>query len=416
LTGVPDSHALIDSTAPEFAGCRMLFLPGGVWQVPVIRLAREMGFHVTCVDGTADPPGFAAADEGIRVPLQDIAALVQIGRVRGVQAILTEQTDFAVPIAARVAAELGLPGLPLDVAEAATHKGVMRQRAAKAGVRQPGFRICTTSAEVLAAAREIGLPLFHKPVDGQSSRGVGVLEEGTPHAAAAALARSLTASRTGAAIFEQFIQGTECTVEGFVVDGRPVTLAISDKDHYADLPGVARTLTYPPALPEVVCQRIAAANEAAARALGIPFGITHAEFLVDAAGIPWLVEMAARGGGSLIGSHIVPALTGFRPAVALIRGLMGKKPDATPHYRGAAQLRFLRLPLGRRIVRYANLDELAQRPGVLALQFHVAAGSSVPSVEDDRSRHGFVITHADTRGQAVALADAIERDLKIDMD
>jgi hypothetical protein len=118
----------------------------------------------------------------------------------------------------------------------------------------------------------------------------------------------------------------------------------------------------------------------------------------------------------LIASHIVPALTGFQPAVALLRGLMGHKPDATPRYRRAAQLRFLRLPRGRRIVRYANLHELAQRPGVLALQFHVPAQTCVPSVEDDRSRHGFVITHADTRGQAVALADAVERDLVINLE
>jgi carbamoyl-phosphate synthase large subunit len=394
----------------------MLFLPGGVWQVPVIRLARAMGFHVTCVDGTPDPPGFAAADEGIGVSLQDLPALVQIARHRRVQAVVTEQTDFAVPIAARLAAELGLPGLPLDVAEAATNKGVMRQRVLQAGIRQPRFRVCRTSAEVLAAAQEIGLPLFHKPVDGQSSRGVGVLQDATPAAGAAALARSLAASRCGAAIFEQFIHGTECTVEGFVVDGRPVTLAISDKEHYADLPGVARTLTYPPAFPEVVCQRIAAANEAAARALGIPFGITHAEFLVDAEGMPWLVEMAARGGGTFIASHIVPALTGVHPAAALMRCLMGRKPDVSPRYRRAAQLRFLRLPRGRRVLRYANLQDLAQRPGILALQFHIAPQSSVPSVEDDRSRHGFVITHAPTRDEAIALADAIERDLVIELE
>jgi biotin carboxylase len=401
---------------PEFSGCRMLFLPGGVWQVPVIRLARQMGFYVICVDGTPDPPGFAAADEGICVSLQDIPALVEIGRVRQVQAVVTEQTDFAVPIAARIAAELGLPGLPLEVAQAATNKGLMRQRVAQGGLRQPRFRICRNTADVLAAVQEIGLPLFHKPVDGQSSRGVGVLEQPAADGAAAALSRSLAASRCGAAIFEQFIHGTECTVEGFVVDGQPVTLAISEKEHYADLPGVARTLTYPPAFPDVVCQRIATANVAAARALGIPFGITHAEFLVDHEGLPWLVEMAARGGGSLIASHIVPALTGFQPAAALLRGLMGQKPDATPCYQRAAQLRFLRLPRGRRVVRYANVHELAQRPGVLALQFHVPTHISVPSVEDDRSRHGFVITHADTREQAVACADAVERDLVIDLE
>jgi carbamoyl-phosphate synthase large subunit len=399
---------------PEFAGRRMLFLPGGEWQTPVICLAREMGFVVTCLDGTPDPPGFRFADEGITVSLQDEEALLDIARRRSVEIVLTEQTDFAVPIAARIARALRLPGLPVAVAEAATNKGLMRRRAAEAGILQPRFRLCRSPRDVAAAIHDLGLPLFHKPVDGQSSRGVGILDRGTEEAVRAALRRSLAVSRSQAAIFEELLSGLECTVEGFVVGGRPVTLALSGKEHYPDLPGVARTLTYPPSLPGPVLARIAEANEAAVRALGIPFGITHAEFIVDGEGRPWLVELAARGGGSLIASHIVPAVTGFRPTPALIRGLMGRTTDPTPLHRRAAQLRFLRLPPGRRVRRYANLEELRQRPGVLEVRFLVPPGAPVPPVEDDRSRHGFVITHADIREGAVALADEVEHELIID--
>jgi carbamoyl-phosphate synthase large subunit len=397
----------------EFAGRRMLFLPGGQWQVPVIRLARQMGFHVTCLDGTPNPPGFAAAHEGIRVSLQDLTAVEEIARARGVDVVMTEQTDFAVPIVARLARALGLPGLPVEVADAATNKGLMRERARSAGVRQPEFRICRNAEAVRAAIDDIGLPLFYKPVDSQSSRGVGVLNFATPAAIAEALARALLASRSGAAIFEQFIQGTECTVEGFVTAGRPYTLAISDKEHYSDLPGVARTLTYPAHFPQAVLEGIAAANEATVRAIGITCGITHAEFIVDEVGRPWLVEIAARGGGSLIASHIVPALTGFHPTVALIRALMGQRLEPSIGRRGAAQLRFLRLPQGRRIAGYSNLEELRRRPGILELMFHLPPGTVIPAVGDDRSRHGFVITHSDTRAGAVELANTIERDLRV---
>jgi carbamoyl-phosphate synthase large subunit len=398
---------------PEFADRRMLFLPGGAWQVPVIRLARRMGFRVTCADGTVGAPGFAAADEGIRVCLQDVAALVAIGRERAVDVVMTEQTDFAVPLVAQVAAALGLRGLPPAVAEAATNKRLMRQRVGKCGVRQPGFRECRTPAEALAAADELGLPLFHKPVDGQSSRGVGVLSSRDPASVAAALERSLAASSKKAAIFEQQLRGTECTVEGFVADGQPVTLAISDKEHYPDLPGVARTLTYPADFPAAVLRRIAEANEAAVRAVGVTTAITHAEFMVDAAGEPWLVELAARGGGSFITTHIVPAVTGFEPVPALMRALMGRPVEPQLYHRRGVQLRFLRLPAGRRVQRYANLEVLRQRPGVLELLFHIPEGSVIPPVADDRGRHGLVLTHADSRREAVAIADDVERSLDI---
>ncbi len=204
-------------------------------------------------------------------------------------------------------------------------------------------------------------------------------------------------------------------MEGFVVDGQPTTLAISSKEHYDDLAGVARTLTWPGAFSKKVLDRIAKANEATARAIGIPFGITHAEFVVDTSGEPWLVEMAARGGGSRIPSHIVPAVCGFEPTPALICTLMGESQPVVKTGARAAQLRFLRLPAGRRIVRFANLDQLRQSPGVIEIAFNQAEGERIPDVEDDRSRHGYVIVTADTPDSVRRLGERIERELIVEM-
>ena len=270
----------------EFRGKRLLFLPGGQWQVPVIRIAQAMGFHVVCADGTPNAPGFEVADEAVRIPLQDIDGLVELGRSRGVHAVMTEQTDFAVPIVARVAERLGLRGLPVPVADAVTNKGLMRERAEAAGILQPRFRVCRSAEEARAAVKDLGLPLFYKPLDAQSSRGVGRLVDAEPQHIDGAFAAAAACSSTGGAIFETCLTGIECTVEGFVVDGEPHTLAISDKEHFPNLPGVAKTLTYPAAFPREVLDRIARASEATVRAMGIPFGITHAEFMVDAAGLP----------------------------------------------------------------------------------------------------------------------------------
>ncbi|MGE3315789.1 MAG: ATP-grasp domain-containing protein [Planctomycetaceae bacterium] len=399
----------------RYSGRRMLFLPGGTWQVPVIELARMMGFYVICADGTPHAPGFAAADEGVQISLQDSSGLVELGRSRRVDVVMTEQTDFAVPMVARVSDALGLPGLPVAVADAATNKRLMREAAQSAGIRQPRFRGCRTVDDVRAAVEELGLPLFYKPVDAQSSRGVGVLETDDMETVSCALQRATSASVCGEASFEELILGTECTVEGFVVDGKPTTLAISDKEHYADLPGVARTLTWPPAFPQAVINAIAHANEATVRAIGIPFGITHAEFLIDAHGEPWLVEIAGRGGGSRIPTHIVPAVTGFDPTPALIDSLMGASPSVDKTEERACQLRFLRLPAGRVLRAVRNADELRSLPGVLDLHFNFQPGDRIPDVGDDRSRHGFVIAAGENRAEAIALADEVEHRLVFDL-
>ena len=80
----------------------------------------------------------------------------------------------------------------------------------------------------------------------------------------------------------------------------------------------------------------------------------------------------------------------------------------------AVQLRFLRLPLGRRIVRFANLSELQSRPGVIEIAFNHAPGERIPDVEDDRSRHGYVIVSADTREAVRELGERIERELIVE--
>lgn len=393
----------------------MLLLPGGLWQVPLVEQAQALGLRVILADGTPSPPAAAKADRFRQLRLQDLNALVDYARQEQVDAVITDQTDFAVPIVAEVAARLGLRGLPAEVARRATNKFLMREAVARAGLRQPAYRLCRQVSDVLAAVEAIGLPLFFKPVDNQSSRGVGILRRRDE--AEAALKVALQESSFGAALFEELVSGTECTVEGFILDGEPRTLAISDKKHYADLPGVAQSLTYPPAFPKATWQRIVQAHHAVARALEIPFGITHAEFIVDSHGEPWLIEIAARGGGSRISSHIVPGLTGCNPAETLLRILLGETPTIEPAPIGnrAAQLRFLRLPPGR-LKGIRNLDELRQRPGVAEIYFGVQPGDVIPKVTDDRSRHGFVVTFGATRELAVTLADEIEQSLDFQMD
>jgi hypothetical protein len=95
---------------------------------------------------------------------------------------------------------------------------------------------------------------------------------------------------------------------------------------------------------------------------------------------------------------------------------MGRPVEVERLHGKAAQLRFLRLPLGRRVRRYRNLDELRNRPGILELMFHTPEGETVPDVQDDRSRHGFAISSGDDRAQAVARAEEVERDLVIEFD
>ena len=56
---------------------------------------------------------------------------------------------------------------------------------------------------------------------------------------------------------------------------------------------------------------------------GLPFGLTHAEYKYED-GKYYLIEIGARGGGNLIGSHIVPLISGVDNYTYLIEKTLGK--------------------------------------------------------------------------------------------
>ena len=71
---------------------------------------------------------------------------------------MTMAADSAVPIVARVAELLGLPGIGSETAHLATNKIAMRREFAERGVPQPQFAALRRQTEVRAAARDGRLP------------------------------------------------------------------------------------------------------------------------------------------------------------------------------------------------------------------------------------------------------------------
>src|SRR5262245_5890145 len=154
------------------AGKKLLILTAGMWQVPVIARAKELGLTVIATDQNSAAPGLALADVSELVSCLDRDAVLAVARKHRVDGVVAEQTDVAVVTAAHVAQELGLPGIDVDTALRATNKWLMREACRRAGVPIPKYRKVKSPDEARQAAEEIGLPVVVKPVDGQSSKGV----------------------------------------------------------------------------------------------------------------------------------------------------------------------------------------------------------------------------------------------------
>jgi biotin carboxylase len=379
-------------------------LGGGEWQVPTIKLARAAGYRVLCTDIYAERPGYAHADAHMVVDVADERATLEAAERAHIDGIICDTTDVGVPTMAFVAERLGLPGIGYETALNFTNKFRMREITRAAGVPNPPFRLICSRDDLITAAADIGFPLVIKPVDNQSSRGVHVIR--AAGGLDPAFEEAIHYSRTHQVIAEGFLDGTEVTVEGYCLDGEPLIAGISDKDHFVHRPEVANRITYPADLAPGVMARIREVDAAVVRALGLRTGVTHAEYMVVDSEV-YLVEIAARGGGSRIHSHIAPYLAGVPIPELYLDFVMGGTPTARPDgIARAANLAFFAFPPGT-VTGIDGVAEASALPGVEELRLEFAVGDRLAPPDDDRSRPGFVVVFGTNRAEVLDITAAV---------
>ncbi|HYE77363.1 MAG TPA: ATP-grasp domain-containing protein, partial [bacterium] len=383
----------------------VLVLGASIWQVPLMDAARRLGLTVAATDRDPRAAGASAADHFAPVDLRDIPGTIAYARQLGVAAVATDQTDIAVPTQAAVAAALGLRGPSPETALNATHKRRMRELSSAAGILNPGW---------VALRSGVGLPLqwadpsrpaaIVKPADSMGSRGVQVVED-LNHFEGAVRA-ALGYSPSGEALVEEFLEGTEVTIEGLVDAEGPKVLAISEKRHSPPPHRTAWHLNFPPRMDAATLGAIRDAAVRTAAALGITSGPLHGEFMVTGRGV-YLIEMANRGGGSGTSSHIVPAATGVDLLELNWRQLLGETAVATPTCDRAVILRFLNYPAGA-VTRIEGAEEAAALPGTVLLRLNISEGDHLGAVTNDTQRHGCAIVVGDTLDDAEAALGAVQ--------
>jgi carbamoyl-phosphate synthase large subunit len=388
-------------------------LGGGQWQLPTIELAKSLGYKVLVTDLYRERPGYALADIHEVVDIADPEATLEVARRHRIDGIVCDTTDVGVPTAAYVAEKLGLPGISYETACNFTNKFRMRSLTAQSGISSVRFRSVASVGEMHEAAEGYGFPFVVKPVDSQSSRGVHRVDR--PEQISVFFEDAFRSSRSHQVLAEEFLPGTEATVEGLCLDGNYITLGISDKVHFEHRPEVARRLTYPPAFDSDTIQEITRVNEAVAKALGLVNGVTHAEYMVDRGRVR-LVEIAARGGGSLLYSDVAPYLSGIDVPRIYLEFLMGKRATATA--RGgcrAANLQFFSFPPGK-VRAIQGLEEARGNEGVHKILLEFAVGDVLKPPDDDRSRPGLMLVLGETRAQVLETSRRVEETVRVEVE
>lgn len=380
---------------------RVLHLGAGPLMAHSIRRLKENGFEVYAADRNPRAPSFAIADGHSAVDICDVDAVTKYARAIGASVMLAVN-EWGVMCAAEASARLGLRNLPPEVAERCLSKAMMRDCWRKAGLPQPDYRIVRNRREMFGAADEVGYPLILKPSRNTGSRGVSLVSCRSDLPWSVEFAEQN--SQDGTWIVEEYVSGTEMTIEGLVQNAEPHILAMSDKEPQEHSRyRVAMALNYPAAFAPPQIRLAEEIVGKAALALGIQNGAFHCECMVNARGV-FLVEMAGRAGGGHIFGQIVEAVSGVCMPAALARIFLGESVALCPAFRRGACYKFFAPPPGI-FDEVHGVEDAGKMPGILDLGFTMKPGTLVEAIDGDANRPGFVVSEGASRQEAIDHAD-----------
>jgi biotin carboxylase len=383
-------------------------------QLGLLEQAHALGHEVCVVDGSADAPLLAEADHRVVRSFTDVTGVLGELEAQGIEpiAVATMGSDQAVLPTAQLAERLGLPGLPVDTARTVADKRRMRAAFDRRKVRCPKGREAASFEEAEQAFHQLGAPVVVKPVDGSAQRGVTeVRAEGE---LSAAVDRALAASRAGALVLEQYLDGEEYTVNGFLLEREYVPMTVTRRLLHPSPPlGVCIAHRYPSLL----------ANEAplfelarkASLAVGLETGPSYVQVRMRD-GQPWAIEVGARLGGGK-DAELAKLVTGFDAIRANVLWALGElRRDDLEHGEPEApcgQVRFVVAPPGR-IVRLDASPALAL-DGVHEAGFYWREGMTLPPLTSGAERLGYLLLTAPGEDELDALTDRALAALEIEI-
>ena len=282
------------------------------------RLGYE-GHYFSMVDGKVDE---SKVDVFHEINIFEKDRITEICKEIGVSGVVAT-TELSVPIAAYVAEQLGLLGVPYEVAKVITDK--YRNRECIKGLTEllsPKYVEATCIEDIQNS--DVPYPMILKPINLGGKRGITVVKDASALEQAFNYAKeSFRKGTTPVIIAEQFLEGgMECSVESISFKGEHTIVQITQKDSSGAPHCVELGHHQPAPLSKAIWDKVVRGVSAGLTAIGITNGPCHTEIKIIDDEF-YLIEFNARPGGDHIWWPMVELSTGFDIIAAVAQAATG---------------------------------------------------------------------------------------------
>lgn len=367
---------------------KLMILGAGIYQLPLIRKAKEMGLFTIVVSVPGNYPGFAIADEICYLDTRDREAILAKAQKEQISGICTAGTDVAVASVGYVCSHMGLPGISQEAAQIVTDKWKMKEAFRNGHTTTAAFEQVSSLREAKEAAGKLGYPICLKAVDKSGSRGIQKVS--SPEELEQAWMECQKVTDKDYLLVEEYIDAHEIGVDGFVRNKKPVLLVPHDKFVYragnVTIPGGHR---FPYRASDTLLSEIHRQITSAVSSVGIDNCPFNADVFVqdDKA---WIIEIGGRSGATCI-PELMSVFCGYSYYEVMIRAALGEFPDfpAPSGHPCMAKLLFSETEGILTDIDREILDTPALSKSIWHLDYQ--AGETVPKVQNGTDRIGHLI-------------------------
>ena len=144
----------------------------------------------------------------------------------------------------------------------------------------------------------------------------------------------------------------------------------------------------------------------AIKALGVNHGSVNMDLLINSDDVH-IVDIGARMGGNLIGSHIIPKGTGIAYMRNMVRAAVGDEADFTPVTTPSpVATKLLALTPGK-VITLPDFEAIAKEADVV-IEHHLHVGDQINEYHTNLDGCGYVVAGGKSVDDAIALAAKVK--------